>query len=260
MIVSKIGTMRPLPCAVVIGLLIGATLAARAQNQPPAAAPARPYKAVAIAPPAPLTDPVFEAFRKQLGEVAQKKDRAGLTAMVVAEGFFWDRDNRDRADKRKSGMDNLATALGLNNKTSVGWEILFSFTDDPTASAPPAHKSALCAPAEPAYNAQEFDALIKSTQTDASDWGYPVSPGIEVHAAAQTASPVIEKLGLAFVRVSAGDAAAPSANFVRVITPAGKFGYVSADAIAPIGNDQICYVKDAGSWKIGGYVGGGEPQ
>jgi hypothetical protein len=236
--------------------LIAGTLAAQAQKQ--TAAPAQPYKAVAITLPVPTSDAVFDAFRKQLGEAAQKKDRAALTAMVVAQGFFWLRDNNDRADKRKSGIDNLATALGLNNKNGAGWEILFSFTDDPTASPLPARKSAICAPAEPAYNAQEFDALIKATQTDASEWSYPVSAGIEVHATAQTASPVIDKLALAFVRVNAGSAPS-SANFLRVITPSGKAGYVSADAIAPIGNDQLCYVKDGGAWKIGGYVGGGEP-
>jgi hypothetical protein len=249
--------MRHLHSACAIALLIVGTLATQAQNQPPAM-PARPYKPVAITPPAPMTEPTFEAFRKQLGEVAQKKDRVALTAMVVTQGFFWERENRDRADKRKSGIDNLATALGLNNKNSAGWDILFSFTDDPTASVLAAHKSAICAPADPTYSAQEFDALIKATQTDVSDWGYPVSAGIEVHAAPQTAAPVIDKLGLTFVRVSA-DNATPSANFMRVISPAGKPGYVSADAIAPIGNDQICYVKDGGAWKLGGYIGGGEP-
>jgi len=248
---------------VIVALLTASTLVASAQNpprgEPPAAAPARPYKSVAIVPPAPITDATFETFRKQLGETAQKKDRAGMTAMMVAQGFFWERENRDRADKRKSGFDNLATALGLNNKNSAGWEILFSFTDDPTASASPKHKGALCAPAEPAYSAQEFDALIKATQTDASEWGYPVSGGIEVHATPQATAVVIDKLGLHFVRVSPGNGA-PSANFVRVITPAGKAGFVSADAIAPIGNDQICYVKESGSWKLGGYIGGGEAQ
>ncbi len=236
--------------------LIAGTPGARAQNQ--TAAPAKPYKAVAITLPAPMSDAAFDAFRKQLGEVAQKKDRATLTAMVVVQGFFWDRGGRDSADKRKSGVENLATALGLNNKTSAGWEILFSFSDDPTASPSLAHKGAFCAPAEPAYNVQEFEALTKATQTDASEWVYPVSAGIEVHTTAQTTSPAIDKLGVAFVRVNVGNAPS-SANFVRVITPAGKAGYVSADAIAPIGNDQICYVKDGGAWKIGGYVGGGEP-
>ncbi len=51
-----------------------------------------------------------------------------------------------------------------------------------------------------------------------------------------------------------------SAPYLRIVTPSGKAGFVSADAVAPIGNDQICYVKDGGAWKIGGYIGSGEPQ
>ena len=47
---------------------------------------------------------------------------------------------------------------------------------------------------------------------------------------------------------------------MRIATPSGKTGYVSIDSIAPVGNDQICYVKDGDAWKIGGYIGGGEPQ
>jgi hypothetical protein len=42
------------------------------------------------------------------------------------------------------------------------------------------------------------------------------------------------------------------------VTPSGKSGFVSVDSVAPIGNDQICYVKDANGWKIGGYIGGGD--
>ena len=39
----------------------------------------------------------------------------------------------------------------------------------------------------------------------------------------------------------------------------GSFvGYVPADALSPLGNDQLCYVKDATGWKIGGFVGGEE--
>jgi hypothetical protein len=49
-------------------------------------------------------------------------------------------------------------------------------------------------------------------------------------------------------------------SWLRIAMPSGKIGYVSVDSIAPIGNDQICYVKDGAGWKIGGYVGGGEPQ
>jgi hypothetical protein len=44
---------------------------------------------------------------------------------------------------------------------------------------------------------------------------------------------------------------------VRVVTPSGKVGYISADILAPLGNDQLCYVKDAGGWKITGFIGTG---
>ncbi len=252
--------MRRIPVAfLVAGLLTAGALPASAQNAQRATPPAlaQPYKPVAIVPPMPLNDPTFEAFRKQLGEVAQRKDRAALAGMAVGQGFFWDHDSRDGADKRKSGIDNLATALGLNNKNGAGWEILFSYTDDPTASASRAHKGALCAPADPGYSGKDFDALLKATQSDASEWGYPLSTSIDVRAAPQSTAPVIDRLGLEFVRISSDPS--PSANFVRVVTPSGKAGYVAADAIAPTGNDQLCYVKEGGGWKIGGYIGGGEP-
>ena len=80
-----------------------------------------------------------------------------------------------------------------------------------------------------------------------------------MRASPQPNAPVIEKLGLAFVRVMPEDG--PNIpTFLRIVTPAGKIGYVSVDFVAPIGNDQICYVKDASGWKIGGYIGGGDTQ
>ena len=246
----------------VAALLIAGLLPAVAQNQPngqPAPAPARPYKAVAIAPTKPMTDAAFDAMRKQLGEVAKRKDRAALARLVAAQGLFWQRENRDTADKSKPGIDNLAAALGLNNKDGAGWDVLAGYADDPTASPSAEHKGAVCAPAAPGFNSKDFDELIKATQTDASEWGYPMSAGIEVHAGPQANAPVIDRLALAFVRVMPEPNPA-SAAYVRIVTPNGKAGYVSVDAVAPVGNDQLCYVKDGDAWKIGGYIGGGEPQ
>jgi hypothetical protein len=40
-----------------------------------------------------------------------------------------------------------------------------------------------------------------------------------------------------------------------VATPSGKIGFISADVLAPLGNDQVCYVKEADGWKIAGFVG-----
>lgn len=235
-------------------LLTASAAAAQTRTQAPA-----PYKPVAIAQPAPVTDEGFDALRKRVGEAAQHKDRAALAKLVVAHGFFWLRDNRIVANKRKAGFDVLAAALGLNNKEGAGWEILASTTEDPTVSPVPGSADALCAPAEPAYDRKAFADLLAATSSDITEWGYPVSTEIAAHATPQSSAPVIEKLGLYFVRLMPETASTPP-SWLRIATPNGKIGYVSVNSIAPIGNDQICYVKDGDGWKIGGYVGGGEPQ
>src|SRR5580704_16133384 len=50
-------------------------------------APPKPYKAVPVTLAAPSNDPSFEAFRKQLADIANRKDRAALTRVVVANNF-----------------------------------------------------------------------------------------------------------------------------------------------------------------------------
>jgi hypothetical protein len=232
--------------------------AAAAQNRGQQAAPAAPYQPVAITLPQPMSDASFEAMRKQLGEAAQRKDRAAMVRLVVAKGFFWDRGDGNAADKRKSGFDNLSTALGLANKEGAGWDILAGYAEDPDVSPAPDHPGAMCAPADPAFDAQAFDDLVKTTNADATEWGYPVSAGLEVHATAQANGPVIDKLGLHFVRIMP-ESTSDQPSYMRIATPSGKTGYVTIDSIAPIGNDQICYVKEGGAWKISGYIGGGEP-
>jgi len=226
--------------------------------KPPPAAPVKPYTAVAATPPQPYSDQSFQDFRKQLADTAAKKDRAALAKLVVAQGFFWIQD-KDLANKTKPGIDNLAKAIGLDAKDGSGWDAVASFAGDPTASDLPEHKGVICSPADPNIDSKAFQALADATQTDPSEWGYPVKDGIEVHAAAQANSPVVEKLGLNLVRVlpdtaPPSDAAQP--QFLHVATPSGKSGFIPIDSIAPLGGDEMCYTKDAGSWKITGYFGG----
>jgi hypothetical protein len=246
--------------AFVAACIFALSSAATAQNQQrgqPQPAKQAPYKPVTVTAPQASNDAALEALRKQLGEVAQHKDRAALAKFVVGQGFFWIGEKGDRADKRKSGIDNLAAALGLKNKNGAGWDMLASFADDPTGAALPNRKDAICAPADPSFDGKAFNDLLASTKTDPGDWAYPVSADVEVRATPQANAPVIEKLGSVFVRIDA-ETASNAPTFLRVVTPAGKTGFVSVDAIAPIGNDQLCYVKEAGDWKIGGYVGTGD--
>jgi len=128
----------------VVGALAGTSLLAQqpapAQStpaQPPAPpplAPPKPYKPVTIKLPTPVADPTFVAFRKQMGDIAQKKDRAAL-AKLVAQSFFFVNGEKDTADKKKPGIDNLAKALGLDGKEGVaGWNTLGEYAKEPPPS------------------------------------------------------------------------------------------------------------------------------
>src|SRR5580692_1484383 len=95
----------------ILAVLAAATLVAApvlAQGQqtqqilplkPPPPPPIKPYTPVAAKPPVAYDDAAFVAFRKQLSDVAAKKDRAALAKLVVAQVFFWIQD-KDMADPK----------------------------------------------------------------------------------------------------------------------------------------------------------------
>ena len=226
---------------------------------PPPQAPAKPYNPVAITPPKPIADPSFDAFRNQIAEIAKRKDRVGLAKMIVAKDFFWLGEKGDRADKKRAGIDNLTRAMNLAAKDGSGWEALTGYAADPTGMPLPDKKDTFCAPADPVFEIKQLETLAKETGTNEAEWGYPVQPGVEVRATMQPNAPVIEKLGMHFVRVMDDDGPEPPPNQMpmhKVVAPSGKVGYVPADAVSPLGNDQICYVKDASGWRIAGFIGG----
>jgi len=225
-------------------------------QQEPTPAPPAPYTALKISPPRPSGDATLAAFRKDLIAAAQKKDRAALARMVLAKGFFWMKDEEDAAGK-KSGMDALATALNLAARDGSGWDMLSELATDETAQDYPDRPNTVCSPAGPDFKAEDFEKLVNDTKTEIGEWGFTASEDIEVHATAQANSPVIERIGMIFVRVLADTAPNASQDMMRIVTPSGKVGFVAAEAINPLGSDQICYGKDAsGNWKIVGLIGG----
>jgi hypothetical protein len=221
-------------------------------------APAKPYAPIAVTLPKPYVDPGFEAFRKQLGAIAARKDRGAL-ARLVANDFFWMGEKGDKANKKKPAIENLAAAIGLDAKDGSGWGMLVEVANETTLEPVPDRKGIMCAPANPTFDEKAFEQLVKTTGTEFGDWGFPSKAGIEVRAAAQANAPVIDRLGMYLVRVieeqPTGAAPQQPPAFLRVVTPTGKTGFVAADAVSPLGNDQMCYRNDAGAWKIAGYAG-----
>jgi hypothetical protein len=245
------GGFAPVPAAAQVQLAEAA--------QPPAQAPAapKPYKVVAVKLPEPVKDASFDAFRKQLAGIAQKKDRAAL-GRLVARNFFWVPEDKDVADKRKPGIDNLAKALDLDGRDAPGWEQLAGYAADPTADKDPDRPGVICSPGDPTFDEMAAEQLAADTETDAGDWGYTAKTGIEVRSGPEKNAPVVEKLGLQLVRVYPDEspAAAVNADVLRIVTPSGKLGFVAAEAILPLASDHLCYVKEGNAWKIAGVVGG----
>ena len=247
------------------GICAAGLVAVAMAQQPPGQpakppAPIKPYAIVATTLPTTINDPSFDEFRRQLGEVAVRKDKAALAKIVVAQGFFWRTEKGEKADKNKSGLDNLTAAVQLETPDGSGWDALASYAFDPTAAPVAAVRGVICSPADPVFNDKELEALIKTSQTDLEDWGYPLVTGIEVRSGRKPNDPVIETLGLHFIRVLIEENVTPPPSgqppTLKIVTPSGKVGYLPAFALAPLGNDQLCYRKDSAGWKIAGFVGG----
>lgn len=247
-------------------LLLCASGAAVAQQpsgaplQLPTLSSPKPYKKVSVTMPAPVSDPSLEALRKQLADTAQRKDRAALGALIVSTGFFWEREAGNGADEKKSGLDNFATAIGLDAKDGSGWEVVADYATEPSASAVGDRQDLVCSPAMPIFSEEEFLDAVKAADTDLAEWGYPLKDGIEARETAKPDSKLVEKLGMHFVRAMP-DMGAPESDAasLRIVTPAGKVAYIQAEDLSPLGIDQLCYLKQGDAWKIAGYVGEGAP-
>jgi hypothetical protein len=232
-------------------------------GQPPQPAPPKPYKEIAVTLPQSSSDPSFEAFLKQLDDVAMKKDRAALARLVVPTNFFWIGEvngrEGDKANKRKSGIDNLAAAVDLDDKEGSGWVVIAEAAKEPSLEPMQQRRGVFCSPAGPIFDEKAAEQLGKATGTNEFDWASPTKPGIDVYASAQPNSPVVGKLGMYLIRVMpeeppAGNEA-PQSPFVRVVMSNGKVGYVAAEFLSPTTFDQLCYLKDGSGWKIAGYNG-----
>jgi hypothetical protein len=266
---------RFLPVALLAGAaVVAATPSAVAQTpaqRPPAAAarpapalPAqKPYAVVKVVIPTAPPDPAFDALRKELGEIAKRKDRAALAHRVVARDFFWERDFGGNFEPTKPSIDNLASALSLESDDGSGWDMLLAFATEPTVGPLPGRPSVICSPAIPQFDEEARNRLVDSTGTDGVDWSYPRGGSLPMRAAPQPNAAVVETLGLHFVHVlgyeeKEGEMDPLRTAWLRVAAPSGKAGFVAPNTLISSYTDRLCFAKAGAAWRIIGYVGGGD--
>jgi len=139
---------------------------------PPPMAPPKPYKPVAVTLPQPYNDPSFEAFRKELGDHREPIRTARLSparwSPTASSGWA---KKGDKANKRKSGIDNLVAAIGLDHG-GEGWELLTSAANEATLESIPDKKGVMCSPAGPNYRPKAAEQTAKATGTSPQDWAF----------------------------------------------------------------------------------------
>lgn len=233
-------------------------------GQPDQPAPPKPYKPVNVTLPKAVSDPSFEAFRKQLADVAGRKDKEALTGLVAAKVFHLDAEGKDQADKEKSGLEYLSELLDLDSGEAFGWDSLAAAARDPTADPFQQRQGVICGPGSASYDDKAFETLLGTTGTDEFEWAYAAAP-IEVRASDKPNAPVVEKVGTILLRIlpatgqdggsGADSQSGDQSDALPVVVPSGKTGYVPGDALRALSSDKLCYAKEGGGWKIVGYVG-----
>jgi hypothetical protein len=242
--------------------MIAAAAAAVVPHQARSQPTAKPYERVRVTPAPVPADAGLAAFRASLAGIAVRRVFAELAGNVVPHGFFWDSDFTGSFDSKKTGAENLAAAIRLEEGSGRGWQTLADFAAEPTATEIAALPGVICAPGAPAFSQDDFDRLVDTTRTTAADWVFPRIEGLELHAAPRSASAVAEKLGGHFVRILGFDTAPANADplrtsWARIAAPSGQVGYVAPGGLSSPGAPQLCYVKDiTGRWRIAGFVGG----
>ena len=241
--------------------------AAPNQNvRPPPAAPSAPksYQPVTVKLPAVPEDASFNSFRNELAAVAKGRVYAELERLVTVQGFFWDRDFNGSFVRKRPAVDNLATAVRLEQRNGMGWGTLAAFAAETTAAAFTGRPWIICAPGESSFDDVGFDRLMDDTRSKPRDWVYPRADKTAVHAAPRGNATVIDTLGLTLVRLLGflakdNEPDTLRAVWARVITPAGKTGFVAPGTLMSLAPERLCYGKDGfGRWRIAGYVGAGE--
>ena len=241
-----------------VTLMIPLVTATHAAAQAP---PPRPYTPVAITRPAGAEDVSFTAFRAALAAAAKSRVYAELAALVLPQGFFWDRDFSQRFDGRRPAVDNLAVAVGLERRDGIGWSALAEYAELAAAEPLDSRPGVICAPPRPNYDGVTFAKLLDTTYTGAIDWTYPRADSTPVHAAPKPDAAAVGTLGPHFVRLLAfegADSEPLRTRWAHVVLPDGETGYVAPGSLMSLTAERLCYIKDlVAGWRIAGIIAGG---
>jgi len=176
---------------------------------------------------------------------------------VLAQGFFWIKERGQRG-RKKSRDRGAVHGTQSRRQEWVGLGIASaSFAADDTAAPYPERPNTVLLAGRSGIQPPDLEKLGRDDKTNLGDWGF-------LRAGWRRGAP--DRAGeFARHRKARHAFRARDARYGAECEPGNdayrhakrKVGFVAAEAVSPLGSDQLCYGKDAsGGWKIVGMIGG----
>ena len=217
-------------------------------------------------------DPAFQATIAKFSAAVAAKNQAALFALV-GPTFVWTLNGAliDDFDLGRDALHNFKVVFGFRPVGAAAdgpveqgpfWSALASFASDKTFYKATNSGSLICTPMQ--ANIADEDAFAKAQDKIASgddsiDWYFTLQE-TQVAKAPGDRGPPIAKVGpMALPVLSTSPAAksgepSPPPEYLEVLLPSAKTGWIPAAAARPLAVERLCYAKTAaGEWKIVGY-------
>ena len=189
---------------------------------------------------------------------------AELAPLVLAQGFFWDRDFGQRFDPRKPAVDNLAAAIALEQGNGIGWDALAAFAAEPAVEPLDSRPGVDLRAGAPGLRQRRVLQAARRHLYERHRLGLSARRrNAGARRAAARTRPRSARSGCISSACSASRA--PTANRRPAATNGraspcrtASTGFVAPGSLMSLTAERLCYIKDlVGGWRIAGYIAGG---
>jgi len=217
-------------------------------------------------------DGAFQAMIAKLSAAVAKKDQNALFELV-GPTFVWTLNGAltDELDLGRDALHNFKVVFGFRAAGATAdapvaqgpfWDALETFATDKTFYKATNAGNLICNPMQ--ANITDDDVFAKARDKiegsdEPAEWYFTLQ-GTSVAKSPGDRGPPIAKVGtVALPVLSASPAAkdgqpASPPEFLEVLLPSAKTGWIAASAARAISVERLCYAKTVtGEWKIVGY-------
>jgi len=217
-------------------------------------------------------DASFQALITSFSAAVASKDAAALFALV-GPTFVWTAGGNltDDFDLGRDALHNFKVVFGFRAAGADAdggvdngpfWDALAAFAEDHTYYKAFDSGKLICGPL--AANAADDNALQQARDKiepadESAEWYFTLGDTAVAKSPGDRGAPIAKVGRVALPVLSSAPAGkegetAPAPEFLEVLLPSGKTGWIAAGSARPLAAERLCYAATAsGEWKIVGY-------